>query len=81
MKTVERKTVEKRRGKKIAKSVNESVNLHCLYGAPHCRVVNLNPPGIANKKENLTNVKYLTKRYVMSLESLTEQPTENRLKR
>ena len=65
----------------MAKSVNESVNLHCLYGAPYCRVVNLNPPGIANKKENLTKVKYLTKRYVMSLESLPEQPTENRLKR
>ena len=81
MKTVERKTVEKRRKKKIVTSVNESVNLHCLYGAPYCHVVNLNPSGIANKKENLTKVKYLTKRYVMSLESLTEQPTENRLKR
>ena len=37
--------------------------------------------GIANKKENLTKVKYLTKRYIMSLESLTEDRTENRLKR
>lgn len=81
MKTVERKTVEKRREKKFAKSVNESVNLHCLYGAPYCRVVNLNPLGFANKKENLTKVKYLTKRYVRSLESLTEERTENRLKR
>ena len=36
--------------------------------------------GFATKKENLTKVKYLTKRYVMSLESLTEDRTENRLK-
>ena len=36
--------------------------------------------GFATKKETLTKVKYLTKRYVMSLESLTEDRTENRLK-